>query len=176
MANTDLSNAERWEVEAARDLELERIEKQAPKDERKWFTRNKWWLIGLVPAVAAVAVTSSFRYVQVYLPNTYSASASAAAGESVRFDREYRNEDATFRRSGEVKLIGLQKVDQSEVKLFKPTAPVDIWAVGFDWKAPSDVPLSWCDAWLVAEDGEEYGYDATLLGPTQQAEKFRDHL
>ncbi|WP_256435328.1 hypothetical protein [Corynebacterium hindlerae] len=41
MADSELTNAERWEVEQAAQQELDRIERSAGTDGRSWWQANK---------------------------------------------------------------------------------------------------------------------------------------
>lgn len=164
MADSELTNAERWEVEQAAQQELDRIERSAGKDGRSWWQANKRWTVALLPAIAAVIAASSFRYFHVYQPNTFSEAVSVAAGETAHFDREFVTEEHTFWRAAEVEVFAVQKLEEIDFPDFQPTADVELWAVATSWKAQPDVTLSWCETWLTDTNGTSYGNYSELIG------------
>ncbi|MEJ5928140.1 hypothetical protein WG915_05850 [Corynebacterium sp. H128] len=172
MAEQELSDAQRWEVEQAVDQELERIKTQAGKDERSWLRRNKWWCLAAIPAAAVLIVASSFRFVHIYQPNHFTDALAVPAGETTSFDREFVTEEYTFRRAASVEAFALQKLAPGQIPDFQPTADVELWAVALKWKAAPETTLSYCRTWLKDTAGVEYGNYSALIGDKKFDQNF----
>ncbi|AKK02876.1 hypothetical protein [Corynebacterium epidermidicanis] len=168
----ELTDAQKWEVDAAVEQELQRIEKANTGEDRGWLQRNKFWCLAAVPAAAFLIAAASFRYVNVYLPNEFSDGQKVAAGETVNFSRQFELEDATFQRAAAVKVLGIQKVDPKITPEFTLPPKSELWVVATEWKADPQVTLSGCEMWISDANGEEYIFNSLLLSDKTRTADF----
>lgn len=121
----------------------------------KHRTSNRGWYLAVVPAVAFALAASSFRFVDVYLPNTPSDPIFGAAGETLHIEQTAEAEGVDNLIIADVTLTGAALLREEDEPAL-PGTDIDVIAVSFDWAAPPESPLRTCDLQLIADNGNHY--------------------
>ncbi|MDO5512392.1 hypothetical protein [Corynebacterium sp.] len=117
---------------------------------------NRGWYLAVIPAVAFALAASSFRLVDVYLPNTPSDRISGAAGDTLHIAQTAPVEGVDNLVVADVTLTRAALVREEEEPQMVDGTDIDVIAVDFDWSAPPESPLRTCDLRLVSEEGLTY--------------------
>jgi len=125
-------------------------------------TKSRGWYLAVVPAVAFALAASSFRYVDVYLPNTPSDPITGAVGETLHIEQTAVAEGVENLIVADVTLTGAARLREEDEPSLPAGTEIDVIAVSFDWAAPPESPLRTCDLQLVTVGGEHYLPSARL--------------
>ncbi|MDO5668753.1 MAG: hypothetical protein Q4G50_01990 [Corynebacterium sp.] len=117
--------------------------------------RSWHWYAAVVPAIAFALAASSFRYVDIALPNSPSDPISGAAGETLHIEQTAEVEGVDNLIVADVTLTHAALVRAEDTPSLGDTE-IDVIAVDFDWSAPPESPLRTCDMRLLTEDGTPY--------------------
>lgn len=117
---------------------------------------GRGWYLAVVPAIAFALAASSFRFIDVYLPNTPSDETAAVAGEQVHFADTLHDEGVDNEIAVDVTLTGVARVREEDVPETVTGTDIDVLAVDFDWAAAPEVPLRICSMRILTADGAEY--------------------
>jgi hypothetical protein len=128
-----------------------------------WWRENRWWLVVLPLALAAVAAASSYNVKQFWYDNGLRREiASAPQGDVARATSSYDDALGATSRTFEVKLVALRTTSLYTFRFEEPAPPpdgVDAVAVQLEWKAAPDQVLRACTVSLVDDQGRRYDAD-----------------
>jgi len=125
---------------------------------RRWWERNRLWVLLLVPLLALALASSGFRLVRVYLPWTYTRPQIAHAS-TMTFTQDWSyNTRLRFHRQVTITVVGVQVVDAEGGRRAAPGA--SLYRVELRLAADPDVMLDLCAVKLLGPDGTVYGTDA----------------
>lgn len=133
---------------------------------RGWWRRNARWTFAL-PVALVLAVAGNAHRVETYWwDNGYHQEVAAAdRGEWLDVAYPYTDPYGPATRAFSVRLIGLQKTDQVDVKYADPASPAGMQAylVELAFRAEPDVPMKYCLVAVLDEDGNRYGGDQDVV-------------
>ncbi|NLT57203.1 MAG: hypothetical protein GXX79_22110 [Actinomycetales bacterium] len=117
---------------------------------------SRTWYLAVVPAVAFALAASSYRYVDVYLPNSPSDPVSGSLGETVHLDQVATVEGVGNRLLADVPLTGVTRLPAEREPALPDGTAIDVVAVDVDWSAPPESPLAGCSLRMITQEGETY--------------------
>lgn len=135
---------------------------------RGWWRENRWWLLAMPVAVAALLGASAYNLHDYwYIQGLHHEAASASQGEFVKVTDDYDDTAGHTSRTFRVRLDGIEKTARYPFDDFEDPAPVskdqEALVVHLDWEADPDQALTLCSVALKDDEGRRY----EIVGNTQ---------
>ena len=122
---------------------------------RIWWTRNRLWLVALLPALALALVSSAFRLTTLYLPWQWSKPTEAHGPSGTLHQRFLGFDDKYYERTVDVTVTSAKPVDSFDGAAAVPGGT--LWQVDFEFTARPDQLLTGsCHVDLLDADGVRY--------------------
>lgn len=134
----------------------------------KWFHRNRWGLMLLLPALALLSLTNSQRLVSTYLPIMFTVEHPPHGFDKTISDPFSPGEKTRYRLDS-IKLIGLEQHDEAPGVTLPPGSRV--WLVSAELQAPTDVSIAACTLRVFDQQGREYDSTPAVVGITAPDKK-----
>jgi hypothetical protein len=127
---------------------------------RGWWRENRWWLLAVPFALAAMLAASAYNVSTYwYLPGLHHELASADQGDFVRVTQGYEDAEGQTSRTFRVRLTGFTHRTSYQLTSDGPEplrAGEQALVVRLDWEADPDQALRTCDITLVDDEGRRY--------------------
>lgn len=127
-----------------------------------WWRVNRWWLVALPVAVAVMVLGTAWRVNTYWWENGYHQELAVAdQGEWIEVVNHYADPHGDAVRKFQVRLLGLEEVDEVPLKFDDPVSPRGMqgYQVRLAFRAEPDVPLGYCLVGLRDARGRQYGGD-----------------
>lgn len=123
--------------------------------DRRWWDRNKLWLLLLAPLLALALAASGFRFARLYLPWNYTRP-QVTAGTTLTFNQDWAYQaKLKGHRQATLTVVSVRTAESEDGRKAAPGAI--LYRIELEFSAAPNVLMEGCNVFLLGPDGTMYG-------------------